>query len=138
MTAPALTYIPDILEEHLEELGFLWGLRRTALRSPLYSPRAFTYLEERIVGHLDGILADGAPAFHTEFQGSPPDIQRFLRDDDPAVRLGGWRVAGCLGLRLDAKTYAAALRDAPAVRRAALHAGAWSGEPGILAVGRKF
>src|SRR5437660_5823857 len=59
MTAPTLTYIPDILEEHLEELGFLWGLRRTALRSPLYSPRAFTYLEERIVARLDGILADG-------------------------------------------------------------------------------
>ena len=223
MTAPAL-YIPDILEEHLEELGFLWGQRRAALRSPLYSPRAFTHLEERIVAHLDGVLADGelalplledtlagedfhavfaaaysllnsknetaatrvveafaraegaalmglrdalchAPcesvlprlnalargvpnmlavvaaevlAFHGGLEPTAPELQRFLRADDPALRLGGWRVAACLGARLDAKKYAAALRDDPPVRRAALAAGAWSGEPGILAVGRKF
>ena len=221
--SPTATYIPDILEEHVEELGFLWDLRRAALRSPVYSPRAFTHLEERIVAHLQGVLADGDLAlplledtlgtgdFHGVFAAAyallhsknetavtrvveafaratgaqlmglrdalshapvttvlpvmrqlargpvtrlavlaaevlafhgaldtTEEIRRFLQDDDPGVRTSGWRIAGCLGSRLDPKTYAAALRDAPAVRRAALQAGAWCGEPGILAVGRRF
>src|SRR5438034_6232480 len=55
-------YIPDILEEHVEELAFLWGQRRTALRSPRYTVRAFAHLEERIAAHLQGVLAVGGEA----------------------------------------------------------------------------
>ena len=32
--APKLTFIPDILETHVEEAAFLWGRRANALRSP--------------------------------------------------------------------------------------------------------
>jgi len=222
--APALAYIPDILEEHLEELGFLWGQRRTALRSPRYTARAFAHLEERIAAHLQGVLAVGgaalpllentlrdgeslaafaaayallhhadptasdcaletfakaegarraglrdalcqgpvgsllpriqalahsarAPlavaaaeslAFHTDVGLTDRLVRQFLSDEDAGVRAQAWRLLGYLGMRLDPKTYAVALRDDPVVKRAALHAGAWCGEPGVLAVGRKF
>jgi uncharacterized protein (TIGR02270 family) len=224
MTAPALTYIPNILEEHLEELAFLWGQRRTALRSPRYTFRAFAHLEERVTAHLQGVLAVGdealplledtlregdssaafaaayallhhrdgsatarvldafahadgarlgglrdalcqgptgpvlpqiqalahspqaplavaaaeALAFHTDVGLTDRLVRQFLTDEDVAVRAGGWRLIGYLGMRLDPKTYAAALRDDPVVKRAALHAGAWCGEPGVVAVGRQL
>jgi uncharacterized protein (TIGR02270 family) len=217
-------YIPDILEEHLEELAFLWGQRRSALRSSSYTVRAFFHLEERLAAHLDGVLsiggealplledalrdgdslttfaagyallhhgdataigrvldafrhAEGPPlgglrdalcngpagsilpqiqalthsdalaravaaaevfAFHADFPVDQQRVLRFLHDEDPAVRAGGWRLVGYLGMRLDAKTYAAALRDDPVVRRAALHAAAWCGEPGVLSVARSL
>ena len=60
MTAPKLTYIPDILEEHFEELAFLWGQRMVALRSPAYSWKKFAALEERIEAHVQGLLAVGS------------------------------------------------------------------------------
>src|SRR5438093_13327929 len=68
------TYIRDILEEHVEELAFLWGQRRTALRSPRYTVRAFFHLEERIAAHLQGVLAVGGEAL--------PLLEDTLRDGD--------------------------------------------------------
>jgi uncharacterized protein (TIGR02270 family) len=221
---PDLKFIPGILEEHLEELGFLWARRRAGLRDPDYTLTAFLELEQRIKAHLAGILVvgdeslplleaglssdDGATAFasayallhrragsslpfvldafrasegerlaglrdalshgpvdaaqpeietlsrtsppaiaaaaaealtfHSALRAAPPDIERFLTDPDPVVRQSGWRLVGYLGLSLDAKAYGAAMRDDdPGVRRAALEAGAWCGEPGVLAFGRK-
>jgi len=219
-----IAYIPDILEEHLEELAFLWGQRRSALRSPRYTVRAFAHLEERLAAHVQGVLAVGAEAlplleamlregdaqtafaagyallqhgdatatarvldaftraangalgglrdalchgpagsllpqlqaliqtpalaravaaaevfaFHSAVPVDEQRVRRFLNDEDVMVRAGGWRLVGYLGLRLDPKTYAAGLRDDPVVRRAALHAAAWCGEPGILSVGRQL
>jgi uncharacterized protein (TIGR02270 family) len=217
-------FIPDILEEHLEELAFLWGQRQFALRSPDYTFRAFADLEERIQAHLAGVLVVGdeslplleeelsgddsllsfasgfalihrrdassntavidafrnsqgqrlealrqalshAPldqvqldveglygsaaattavaaaevlTFHNALRLAATDVERFLRDDGPEVRRGGWRLVGYLGLPMDPKAYAAAVRDDdPAVRGTALEAGAWCGEPGVLALGRK-
>jgi uncharacterized protein (TIGR02270 family) len=214
-----------ILEEHLEELAFLWGQRQFALRSPDYSFRDFADLEGRIQAHLAGLLVVGdeslplleeeisgddallafasgfsllhrrdassktavldafrnsqgqkldglrqalshgppdqvqseveglyrsaaAPtavaaaeilAFHSSLRVAAPDVERFLHDEGPEVRRGGWRLVGYLGLPMGPKTYAAAVRDDdPAVLGAALEAGAWCGEPGILAVGRKL
>jgi uncharacterized protein (TIGR02270 family) len=225
MPSPTATFIPDILEEHLEELAFLWGQRQTALRDPDYTIRELSDLEERIAAHLHGMLAVGevalplledtlsaddpltvfaaayallhtknqtatarvrdsfehaqgpvlaglrdalaqaplnpgvapfrelfhggpAPvgvaagtvlAFHSALEPSIPQIQRLLINEDAAVRQSGWRLVGYLGVPLDAKTYAAAMRDEdPAVRRSALHAGAWCGEPGVLLVCRKL
>jgi len=223
VTAPA-TYIPDILEEHVEELAFLWGQRRGAVRSPRYTVRAFFHLEERLAAHLQGVLAVGGEAlplledtlregdplstfaaayallhhadatatgrvldafarakggglaalrdalchgpagsllpqlqamihgtpleravaaaeifaFHSKVPINEQRVLRFLNDEDAAVRTGGWRLAGYLGMRLDPKSYAAGLRDDAVVRRAALHAAAWAGEPAILTVTRKL
>lgn len=54
-----LTFIPDIAEEHYEELQFLWSQRRNALRSPAYTLRELGMLEERIEAHVQGLLVIG-------------------------------------------------------------------------------
>ncbi|MBX6362548.1 MAG: hypothetical protein IRZ00_01660 [Gemmatimonadetes bacterium] len=61
MPAPTarLTFLPDVLEEHLEELGFLWGRRPVALRSEAETPRTVRHLDERIQAHVQGVLAVG-------------------------------------------------------------------------------
>lgn len=225
MPSPTATFIPDILEEHLEELAFLWEQRQSAVRDPDYTIREFAHLEERIAAHLQGVLAVGevalplledtlagddpdlvfaaayallhaknetattrvrdsfghaqgevlaalrdalaqaplnpgiapfrelfhggpAPvgaaagtilAFHAALEPTIPQIERLLRHEDAAVRQNGWRLVGYLGVPLEAKAYAAAMRDEESgVRRAALYAGAWSGQPGVLAVCRKL
>ena len=55
-----LTFIPDIAEEHFEELQFLWSQRRNALRSAAYTMREMGMLEERIEAHVQGLLVLGA------------------------------------------------------------------------------
>jgi hypothetical protein len=69
------SYIPDLLEENLDELGFLWGRRVTALRSTLHTPRSVAALEERIRARLQGVLAVADRAL--------PDIERRLWAHDP-------------------------------------------------------
>ena len=54
-----LSFLPDLVEEHFEELAFLWGQRRTAVRSPRYLPRDLDRLEARIEAHLQGLLIPG-------------------------------------------------------------------------------
>jgi uncharacterized protein (TIGR02270 family) len=54
--------IRRIHEQHLEELAFLWGQRRLALRSVDYSLRQFLDLEERVAAHLDGLVVAGESA----------------------------------------------------------------------------
>jgi len=59
---PRLTFLPDILEEHLAEIGFLWGQRLDALSSPDYTFRDFAELDGRILAHLSGVLTTGPRA----------------------------------------------------------------------------
>jgi uncharacterized protein (TIGR02270 family) len=56
------TFIVDLFDEHLDELGFLWGQWRVALRSPEYTLRAVGHLEERIRGHIQGVMVPGEQA----------------------------------------------------------------------------
>ncbi len=222
--APKLNLIPDILEEHYEELQFLWGVRRKMLRSGMQYLRDLLQFEERIEAHLQGLLLaadnlktivggglaseDPLEAFATAYaflrspdqelhhktieafadakgpgaaglkdalcHGSPPSllekIQRllsaallqtavgaaevlafhgvtdrlpdsvanFVQSESPSVRSAAWRVAGLLGLTLDAKAYARGLRDDDAnVRREVLYAGAWAQQQGILTYCRR-
>jgi uncharacterized protein (TIGR02270 family) len=57
--APKLTFIPDLVEHHYDELQFLWLQRRNALRSAAYAERQLLLLEERIEGHAEGMLVIG-------------------------------------------------------------------------------
>jgi uncharacterized protein (TIGR02270 family) len=57
--APKLSYIPEILEEHYEEIQFLWAIRRNALCSPRFTLRELAKFAERITAHLQGMLAVG-------------------------------------------------------------------------------
>ncbi|SRR6266545_3753828 len=52
------TYIPDILEEHVEELALLWGRRPTAAGPRLYAQRLPLYRGTHR-GHRDGARAVG-------------------------------------------------------------------------------
>lgn len=54
-----LRFIPDIAEEHFEELQFLWLQRRAALHSSAYTMREMARLEERIEAHVQGLLVLG-------------------------------------------------------------------------------
>ena len=54
-----LAFIPDIAEEHFEELQFLWSQRRNALHSAAYTMLEIGRLEERIEAHVQGLLVLG-------------------------------------------------------------------------------
>jgi uncharacterized protein (TIGR02270 family) len=54
-----LAFIPDIAEEHYEELQFLWTQRRNALYSAAHTMREMGMLEERIEAHVQGLLVLG-------------------------------------------------------------------------------
>jgi uncharacterized protein (TIGR02270 family) len=70
-----LSFIPDIAEEHFEELQFLWTQRTNALRSAAYTMREMGMLEERIEAHTQGLLVLGDDLL--EFVGNALD------GDDP-------------------------------------------------------
>ena len=53
-------FIPERITLHAEELAYLWQRRRASLRSPDITLPDFTYLQERIDAHLQGLLVAGA------------------------------------------------------------------------------
>jgi uncharacterized protein (TIGR02270 family) len=78
--APRLTYLPDVLSEHVEELGILserWAASRRATDRTL---RDMARLELRIEAHADAIRIAGAAAL--------PLLAAVLDGDDPDAILG--------------------------------------------------
>lgn len=72
---PKTRVMVDILEEHLEELAFLWMQRQEAIRSHEYVSREVADLEQRMEAHVQGLLVGGdAPI---------PLVEETLRGDDP-------------------------------------------------------
>jgi uncharacterized protein (TIGR02270 family) len=53
MPAPTLN---KVIEKHIEELGFLWGQRTAAVRSPDWKLPEVQRLDRRIEAHLDGLI----------------------------------------------------------------------------------
>jgi len=74
VASPVLTFLPDLLEEHLEEIQFLWPMRDRGLRSPRMTMRDMHNFETRIDAHVDGSLVPGDDAL--------PFIDRLLDPDD--------------------------------------------------------
>lgn len=74
------TFIPDILHEHVEELGFLWSQRRGDLRSPHRTGRSLRELEERIRGRLHGVLVSAGRGLTL--------LEAALESDDPELVFG--------------------------------------------------
>jgi uncharacterized protein (TIGR02270 family) len=71
------TFIVDVFDEHVDELGFLFGQWRAALRSPEYTLRAVGHLEERIRGHLQGTQVPGEaarPRLFASLEGDDADL----------------------------------------------------------------
>lgn len=56
MISPKVVLLRDVLEEHLDELPFLWQLRRDAVRSAERTRSDVDRLDERIRAHADGLL----------------------------------------------------------------------------------
>jgi uncharacterized protein (TIGR02270 family) len=54
--SPKVVLLRDVLEEHLDELQFLWQLRRDAVRSPERTRPDVDRLDERVRAHADGLL----------------------------------------------------------------------------------
>lgn len=77
MLSPKVLLLRDVLEEHLEELQFLWGLRRSGLRSPELTLPKLRRLEERIEAHADGLLLARGEL--------PGLVGEGLTSDDPLV-----------------------------------------------------
>jgi uncharacterized protein (TIGR02270 family) len=86
---PDELYIPEVFEQHLDELGFLWGRRRTMLRSANETLRTLRAIEERIDAHLDGML--------TVAQWALPQLGEALQADDASLAFAG--AHGLLHLR---------------------------------------
>jgi uncharacterized protein (TIGR02270 family) len=52
--------IPDIIEQHWEEAGILWGLRSAATMKASFSLKTLKDLDERVEAHLDGLRTASA------------------------------------------------------------------------------
>lgn len=60
---PRATYLADVFDEHLDELAFLWGRWRGALRDARYTLADVAALEERVRARLEGARVPGADAW---------------------------------------------------------------------------
>jgi hypothetical protein len=99
-TVAPLTHIPDILEEHLDELQILLARRPALTRSSTAHLRDLADLDARILAHLDGVLSVGDAALEP--------LAAMLTGDDP----GAVRAATFAMLHLPPATAAARLRSA--------------------------
>jgi uncharacterized protein (TIGR02270 family) len=77
MLSPKVVLLRDVLEEHFEELQFLWGLRRDSLRSPELTLPKVRRIESRMEAHADGLLLARGEL--------PALVGEGLSSDDPLV-----------------------------------------------------
>ncbi len=132
-TERVLSALPGAEGERLQ------GLRDAMCYGPLNHNLA--QVQSWLLAADSGLAAVAAEVlvFHSALEVGPDQILRFLPDDAPLARERGWRLVGYLGLSVDPKAYGAAMRDEDdAVKRAALQAGAWCREQGVLLMGRKL
>jgi uncharacterized protein (TIGR02270 family) len=99
------TFLPDLLEEHLEEIQFLWPIRDRGLRSPRMTMRDVRNFEDRIEAHADGALVPGDDAFSL--------IHPLLEADDDAAAF----TAAFVLLRAGNERAVARVRDAVATAK---------------------
>ena len=98
--APLLTFLPDLLEEHLEEIQFLWPIRERGLRSPRMTMRDIRNFEDRVDAHIEGATIPGEDAL--------PYIEPLLEADDDAAAFTATMVL----LRLGTERTVTLVRDA--------------------------
>ena len=108
MSSAVLTFIPDLLEEHLEEIQFLWPIRDRGLRSPRTTLRDIQSFEERIDAHVDGALVPGEDAY--------PYVDPLLEADDEQAAFTAAFVFLRHGTENGLKRVRDALRDAAGKR----------------------
>jgi hypothetical protein len=100
MIGPKVQMMQDILEEHFEELQFLWGQRQAAFESPAYTLRDLLELEERIEAHVQGLLGGGEQMITF--------VERSLSEDESLLVFA----ASYMLLRLNSQTAAQQVMNA--------------------------
>jgi uncharacterized protein (TIGR02270 family) len=60
--------IPHIIEQHVEEAGFLWFLRDLAVQAPHYKLRDLDKLDNRVEAHIDGLRVAGEEGWQLSLQ----------------------------------------------------------------------
>src|SRR5436190_1194998 len=106
MPSPTATYIPYLLEEHVEQLAFLLDQLQEALAQAPVDPGVAPYRELFHAGHAAvGAAAGTILAFHSALEPTIPQMQRLLLHEDAGVRQRGWHLVGYLGVPLEAKAY---------------------------------
>ncbi|HYO67007.1 MAG TPA: hypothetical protein VEU33_13085 [Archangium sp.] len=100
MIANAGDWLRDILEEHVEELTFLWPRRPRAWRSPGFSLRALQQLDERLDAHTDALALASEDAI--------PLVEPLLSSEDPNEVL----TASVAILRMDDGRFTQHVREA--------------------------
>lgn len=108
MSPPVLTFLPDLLEEHLEEIQFQWPIRDRGLRSPRMAMRDIRNFEDRIDAHVDGALVPREDAY--------PFIDPLLEADDEQAAFTAAFVLLRHGTENALKRVRDALRDAAGKR----------------------
>ena len=106
----------DIVEEHLEEAGFLWGRWEAALEAPDYRLCEVAEIEQRLFAHVEGLLVGGAPV-------ASRVLLPALSDQDPELVFAAAYTLLSSGVTEQAAAVLDALEQAdaeqlPAVRRA--------------------
>lgn len=88
-TAETFTFLPDILEEHLEELQMMLPVRHAAVRDGDAWRTHLVATDDRLLGHLDGVVAVGNPGLRW--------IAPFLLGEDAAGVQAGALACQALG-----------------------------------------
>lgn len=76
MAQARLTYLPDLLDEHLDQAAFLWVQREAALHASSRYPYHLQDLDRRIDAHVEGLIVnpDAAVSFLTPALGGDPAL----------------------------------------------------------------
>lgn len=84
-------WIPDILEEHVEELTWLWPARQAALRSPEEDLTTLRRIERRIAAHMDALVLAGDKSVPLLVSVLPEDEGTALAATVTLLELGSGR-----------------------------------------------
>ncbi|QQR46388.1 TIGR02270 family protein [Myxococcus xanthus] len=115
----------DVLEEHLSEAAFFWSQWERALVAPDYTLEETAELEERLLAHLDGLVAAGAAAIEV--------LSSVVheREDPGEVFAAAWSLLALApSLVLDAVK--ARATDAPPPVQASIRRALELGEKGVV------
>jgi len=125
--AESVQVIPDILEEHLEELHHVFAQRREAICSSDYFGQDIGRLDERIAAHVEGLLL-GTEA-------SVPLLEAALGMDDPSLVSAAAYVLSKVGNRAATDSLLQAFMVGPASHRQAICEALCPGSIGTLREG---
>ena len=88
---------PDVLEEHFQEITFLFATWRKAQSSWKYTPQSIARgLESRLVAHLDGMLVEGT---HAVLDAVVPRLEEPSSLDEPEELAAAVLLAGVTNSR---------------------------------------